>query len=563
MSETLGSDVDLQRFDTGVHYELYKFLGAQVQDNGVHFAVWAPNAKQVYVSGDFNSWQERTHPMEGGVVWKLFVPNVKIGTHYKYVIETKEGNILWKADPFAFQAQLRPETASIVADVSDFTWSPWEFCSEGPVSIYEVHLGSWKKGLGYIELAKELGAYCQKLGFTHVELLPITEHPLDESWGYQVSGFFAPTARFGTPKDFQQFVDLMHQQGIGVLLDWVPGHFPSDCFALAQFDGTYLYEYHDERLGFHPEWNTHVFDYASARVRNFLIASALFWLDVYHVDGLRIDAVQSIIMRDYARKDDQWIPNHMGGRENLEAIGFLRQLNQVIKKRFPGRLMCAEDSSIFYGVTHPEHTGGLAFDLKWSIGWMHETFDFFGTDFAHRDLKKLTHFFDYAFNERFILPLSHDEVVHEKKSLLAKMPGDEAQKFAGLRLLYAWQFFCPGRKLLFMGAEMGQKTEWSSNEELPWGQVNKGVMQLITDLNCFYRHRLYKTDFDASLCWEEKDYLKIKRGNLVGLFNFTLNTYDVQVKNQILNTDHSAYGGMGRDQLPPLTAVIYEQRSLS
>ena len=561
MDGTLEGEINLELFNTGVHYELYKFLGAQVREGGVQFSVWAPHAKQVYVAGDFNDWQEKTHPMEGGVVWQLFVPDVSVGTRYKYVIETGEGHILWKADPFAFQAQMRPETASIVADVSGFEWSPWEFAIEGPISVYEVHLGSWKKGLGYLELAEELGKYCQKLGFTHVELLPVTEHPLDESWGYQVSGFFAPTARFGTPRDFQQFVDHMHRQGIGVILDWVPGHFPTDGFALAQFDGTYLYEYHDERLGYHPEWDTHVFDYGSPRVRNFLIASALFWLDRYNVDGLRIDAVESIIMRDYARKD--WIPNERGGRENLEAIGFLRQLNTIVKERFPGRLMCAEDSSTFYGVTHPLDTHGMAFDLKWSLGWMHDTFDFFEADFEHRDLKKLTHTFDYAFNEKFILPLSHDEVVHEKKSLREKMPGDEAQKLANLRLLYGWMYFFPGRKLLFMGAEIAQKTEWASGGELPWDEADHGISQLITDLNQLYQNRLYKTDFDASINWEELGYLKIIRGDLVGLFNFGTSEYDIDVKNQILNTDHSAYGGLGREKLPPLTAIIYEQTGLS
>ena len=555
--------VDLVRFQNGIHYELYRFLGAQVKEGGVQFAVWAPNAKQVYVAGDFNGWQERTHPMEGGVVWQLFVPDIGCGTHYKYVIETKEGHVLWKADPMAFQAQMRPETASIVAKLDGFEWSRWEFKNEGPISIYEVHLGSWKKGLGYRELAKDLGPYVKDLGFTHVEILPVTEHPLDESWGYQVSGFYAPTSRFGTPQDFQCFVDEMHKMGLGVILDWVPGHFPKDGFGLAQFDGTYLYEYHDERLGFHPEWDTHVFDYASARVTNFLISSALFWLDIYHVDGLRIDAMESIIMRDYARCEGEWIPNAHGGRENLEAIDFLRHLNTVVKERYPGRLMCAEDSSIFYGVTHPIDVHGLDFDLKWSLGWMHDTFDFFAADFAHRDLKKLTYTFDYAFNERFILPLSHDEVVHGKKSLLSKMPGDEAQKKAQLRLLYAWLMFFPGKKLLFMGGELGQVDEWNCLGELPWNEADEGIKLCLKDLQHIYAEGLYKSDFDPSITWEIGDYLTVRRGKYIGLFNFGLGEYDVSMHDQIFHSDHEAYGGSNKNNLSALTAMIYEQGRLS
>ncbi|MCB1117039.1 MAG: 1,4-alpha-glucan branching protein GlgB [Chlamydiia bacterium] len=557
---TLISPTDIELFMRGVHYELYNLLGAHQKEGGVHFALWAKNAAQVYLAGDFNQWQEKSLPMhrnEAGI-WDIFVPGVAEGSQYKYVIETKEGHLLWKADPFAFYSQLRPETASVVANVDGYEWAPFEHNKEGPISIYEVHIGSWKKGLGYRDAAHELAKYCIDLGFTHIELMPITEYPLDASWGYQVSGYFAPTARYGTVRDFQYFVDHMHKNGIGVILDWVPSHFPTDGFSLAQFDGTPLFEYSHPLMGFHPQWNTYIFDYASPRVCNFLLASALFWFDKYHIDGLRIDAVESIIMRDFAKQD--FIPNIHGGRENLEAMNFLKHLNAAVKERYPKAIMCAEDSSYHAGITHQE---GLNFDYKWALGWMTDTFNFFQTPFEHRDLSRITCIFDYIFTERFIVPLSHDEVVHEKRSLLEKMPGDEGQKLAGLRMLFAWMFCSPGRPLLFMGAEIAQKGEWNFSESLDWERANHQIQKCLRDLNKIYCSGLFESDFDAGMKWEIGDYFTLRRGGYVALFNFTTNAYSVEIPEGAFTTDSPDYGGMGRAGLPPLTTIIYDEKRIS
>lgn len=553
------SPSDLELFEKGIHYELYDLLGAHLTEvDGVHgtrFAVWAPNAAQVYVSGDFNDWQEQMHPMQTSGVWELFIPGVRAGAHYKFIIVTPDGSKLWKADPFAFASQLRPETASIVTDICKYPWARWEF-KDRPVNIYEVHLGSWKQGLGYRELAIELAKYCKDLGFTHVEVLPITEHPLDESWGYQVSGFFAPTCRYGTPEDFQFFVDHLHQAGLGVILDWVPGHFPTDGFSLAQFDGTPLYEYHDPKMGYHPQWNTYIFDYVKPQVRNFLLASALFWFDKYNIDGIRIDAVESIIMRDFGRQDGEWIPNIHGGRENLEAIDFLQTLNAVVQERFPGRLICAEDSSFHPNMTVPTQEGGIGFSYKWGLGWMNDTLRFFHTLPEHRDLNVLAHIFTYIDQERFILPLSHDEVVHEKKSLLCKMPGEMQSKRAHLRLLYAWLYFCPGSKLLFMGGEFGQQTEWAVLDQLPWSHADNELKRCFSDLSHLWQAREWHSQCQCSI----DKYLSLQRGQTVAVFNFSTEPIDDHFENQLFNSDCTAYGGNGREGLPPLTAIIYEQK---
>ena len=544
----------------GVHYNLYDILGAHIRDGGVHFALWAKNAAQVYLAGDFNNWEEKSLPMsknEAGV-WELFVSDVGEGVRYKFVIETSEGHLLWKADPFAFYSQMRPETASVVTQVDGYEWSNFTHDKDGPMTTYEVHLGSWKQGLGYREAAHELASYCTEQGFTHIELMPITEHPLDASWGYQVSGYFAPTARYGTVRDFQYFVDHMHKCGIGVILDWVPSHFPMDGFGLAQFDGTPLFEYSNPKMGYHPQWDTYVFDYASARVCNFLLASALFWFDKYKIDGLRIDAVESIIMRDFAKPD--FIPNAHGGRENLEAMDFLRHLNTAVKERFPHAVMCAEDSSYYVGVTHPE---GLNFDYKWSLGWMNDTLRFFQAEPAHRDIAHLTCIFDYIFLERFMLPLSHDEVVHEKKSLLEKMPGDDLQKRANLRLLLAWMYCSPGRPLLFMGGELAQKGEWSHTDSIDWANGDPCIQKCVRDLNGLYRSGLFESDFDPDMKWEAGEYFTLRRGSFVALFNFSENEYSIDIPQGAFSTDHSDYGGQGRAGLPPLTAIIYDEAKIS
>ncbi len=467
------SDFDLYLLGEGKHYKSYEKLGAHVMElegiPGVAFAVWAPNARRVSVVGNFNNWDGHRHPMRvrgGSGIWELFVPGLRESEIYKYEIKGHNDYLGLKADPLAFYAELRPNNASIVHDIKGYAWQDQAWMEaraqrqplKAPLSIYEVHLGSWRRGegnrlLSYRELAEPLVDYVRDLGFTHVELLPVMEHPLDESWGYQTVGYFAPTSRHGTPQDFMYFVDYCHQHGIGVILDWVPAHFPSDAHGLAYFDGTHLYEHDDPRLREHPDWGTRIFNYGRAEVRNFLLTSALFWLEKYHADGLRVDAVASMLYLDYSRKSGEWIPNRYGGNENLDAIDFIKRFNELAHQDRPGMLTIAEESTAWPAVSRPTHMSGLGFSLKWNMGWMHDILVYYSKDPVHRKYHhhNLTFSLLYAFNENFVLVLSHDEVVHGKRALLAKMPGDAWQQFANLRSLYAFQFTHPGKKMLFMG----------------------------------------------------------------------------------------------------------------
>ncbi len=487
---------------------LYRFWGAHLVPGGVRFAVWAPNAKEVSVISDGNGWcagRDWLNSSDTGV-WSGVIPGVIPGTRYKYAIRTQSGQLLEKADPVGFYYEKRPQTASVVWSIRDFAWNDAEWLEKrsrtdwlrAPVSIYEVHLGSWKRPkdgrtfFNYRELAHSLADYVAEAGYTHIQLLPITEHPFDGSWGYQTTGYFAPSSRFGSPHDFQYFVDHMHQRGIGVLVDWVPGHFPTDAHGLANFDGTCLYEHADPRLGYHPDWNTLIFNYGRREVSEFLISSARFWCDVYHVDGIRVDAVASMLYLDYSRDSGQWIPNQYGGRENLEAIEFLRRMNIMLHGEFPGVVTIAEESTAWPGVSRPCYTGGLGFTMKWDMGWMNDTLRFMRRDsiFRNYHLNDLTFRSIYAFSENFVLPLSHDEVVHGKKSLLSQMSGDTWQKFANLRLLLSLQYTGPGKKLQFMGTEVGQWTEWNHDAEVDWPlrtfETHEGVRRMVCDLNRIY-----------------------------------------------------------------------------
>lgn len=497
---------------------LYRYLGAHLTSGGANFAVWAPNAKEVSVISDGNGWtpeRDWLNSSDTGV-WSGFIEGVQPGTHYKYAIRTHDDRIIEKADPVAFASELRPGTASIAWGLRELQWHDEEWLKvrretnwlESPVSCYEVHLGSWKRPHdgrtfhNYRELAHLLVEYMQETAYTHVQLMPITEHPFDGSWGYQTTGYFAPTSRFGTPSDFQYFVDYLHQHHFGVLLDWVPGHFPTDAFGLAQFDGTHLYEHADPRLGFHPDWNTLIFNYGRREVAEFLISSARFWCDVYHIDGLRVDAVASMLYLDYSRESGEWIPNKHGGRENLEAISFLQDFNTVMHAEFPGVMTIAEESTAWPGVSRPVYTGGLGFTMKWDMGWMNDTLRFMKRDPIHRrwHLNDLTFRNIYAFTENFMLPLSHDEVVHGKRSLLSQMSGDEWQKFANLRLLYGMQYAASGKKLQFMGGEIGQWNEWNHEGEIEWVlrtfESHEGIRRLTCDLNRLYCEQpaLYTSD---------------------------------------------------------------------
>ena len=519
-------DLDLHLIGEGNHFEKYRLFGAHVRTmegvTGVGFAVWAPNAQRVSVIGNFNGWDGRIHAMRlrgSSGVWELFIPGLEAGELYKFEIRGKHGEILEKADPYAQQMEVRPKTACIVHDQRRYQWGDQSWIEQRrrngpplaqPISIYEVHLGSWQREngafLNYRELAHRLVAYCQRLGFTHLELLPITEHPFDGSWGYQTVGYFAPTSRFGTPDDFRYFVDYCHQHGIGVFLDWVPAHFPKDSFGLARFDGTALYEHEDPRLGEHRDWGTLIFNFGRNEVRNFLIASALFWLDQFHIDGLRVDAVASMLYLDYSRNAGEWIPNRYGGRENLEAVEFLKQFNHLVHERFPGAVTMAEESTSWPMVSRPTYLGGLGFTMKWNMGWMNDSLSYFAHEPVHRSYhhNQMTFSMMYAFTENFILPFSHDEVVHGKGSMPGKMPGDDWQKFANLRALYGWQFTHPGKKLLFMGDEFGQWTEWNEDGALSWEQTphqpHAGLMRMVADLNRLYRERpeLHCNDFNGN-----------------------------------------------------------------
>jgi 1,4-alpha-glucan branching enzyme len=527
------SELDLHLVLEGRHEQLYERLGAHVREiggvAGTAFAVWAPNARSVSVVGDFNSWDGRLHPMRSlgfSGIWELFVPAVGSGERYKFEVRWHDGTVHLKADPLAFRTELPPANASIV-DRSRHEWSDGEWLERrrsadllrAPVSIYEVHLGSWRRNplednrpLHYLELADELSAYVRDLEFTHVELLPVMEHPFAGSWGYQVTGYFAPTSRFGTPDDFRCFVDRLHSNGVGVILDWVPAHFPRDDWALARFDGTALYEHADPRRGAHPDWGTLVFNFGRNEVRNFLLANALYWLREHHADGIRVDAVASMLYLDYSRKAGEWVPNAFGGREDLEAVSFVKELNEMLYASEPGVLSAAEESTAWPAVSRPTYVGGLGFGFKWNMGWMHDTLHYFQRDPVYRRFHhhELTFSLMYAFSENFVLPLSHDEVVHGKRSLLNKMPGDRWQKFANLRALYAYMWAHPGKKLLFMGGELGEWEEWNYDGSLHWNLLeyaeHQGVQSLVRDLNRLYRSEpaLHEVDFEpAGFHWLE------------------------------------------------------------
>ena len=519
------ADYDLYLFGQGKHWHAYRILGAHPHSvdsiSGVLFATWAPNAERVSVVGDFNQWDGRRHPMRSlgsSGVWELFVPDLNEGALYKFEIRNRQtGNIYLKADPYAQQFERRPSTASIVVGDSQYAWHDQDWLQRRaaadwlhkPMSVYEAHLGSWQRTehdefLNYRELANRLVAYVKEMGFTHIELMPITEHPLDASWGYQTIGHYAPTSRHGTPDDFRFFVDLCHQHDIGVLLDWVPGHFPKDPHGLARFDGTALYEHEDPRMGEHRDWGTLIFNYGRNEVRNFLLSSALYWLEEFHIDGLRVDAVASMLYLDYSRNAGEWIPNKYGGNENLEAIDFVRELNTVTHDQHPGTFVIAEESTAWPMVSRPTWVGGLGFSMKWNMGWMNDTLEFMKKDPIHRHYQHnmLTFSQLYAFTENFVLPFSHDEVVHGKQSILNRMPGDEWQRFANLRLLYTYMFTHPGKKLLFMGCEFGQGREWDHANALDWWvleyPVHQGIKTLVGDLNRLYRDSpaLHWHDFD-------------------------------------------------------------------
>jgi 1,4-alpha-glucan branching enzyme len=520
-------ELDLHLAGEGRHEQLYERLGAHVMKHqgvdGTAFAVWAPNAKAVSVVGDFNSWDGRLHQMRSlgsSGIWELFLPDVGVGCNYKYEILTQEHEIRLKADPYAFAAEMPPKTASVVYR-SKHEWNDDDWPQkrgdhvplDRPISIYEVHLGSWRlnplernRSLNYLELAEELSAYAKDMGFTHIELLPVMHHPFTGSWGYQVTGYFAPTPRFGEPDDFKTFVDVLHKNGLGVILDWVPAHFPRDDYALARFDGTYLYEHADPRRGAHPDWGTLVFNFGRNEVRNFLLSNALYWLREYHADGLRVDAVASMLYLDYSRKEGEWVPNEFGGREDLDAVSFLQEMNEMVHGRQPGVISAAEESTAWPGVSRPVYVGGLGFGFKWNMGWMHDTLEYFKQDPVYRRYHhhQLTFSLMYAFSENFILPLSHDEVVHGKGSLYSKMPGDHWQKHANLRALYAYMWSHPGKKLLFMGQEFAQEAEWSHERSLDWHLLEhgdkSGVQSLVRDLNRVYRDEpaLWEVDFDPT-----------------------------------------------------------------
>ncbi len=521
------TDFDLHLLAEGSHYRLWEKLGAHLTRvrsvPGVHFAVWAPNAKRASVVGDFNSWDGRRLPMrkhEGTGVWELFVPGLVEGENYKFELRLPDGSIALKVDPFAFRVEVPPKTAGKVHALEPYVWNDaewmekrrhWSFVT-APISVYEMHFGSWRRAakeshrsLSYREMAPELARYIKGLGFTHIELMPLTEHPFYPSWGYQTVNFFAPSGRYGGPDDLRFFIDALHAEGIGVILDWVPAHFPADAYALAQFDGTCLYEHADPRQGRHPDWGTLVFNYGRTEVCNFLIASALFWLEQYHFDGLRVDAVASMLYLDYSRKDGQWIPNRYGGRENLEAVEFLKNLNTLVHREHPGVLTIAEESTAWGGVSRPTYLGGLGFSLKWNMGWMHDTLEFFEKNPVHRKYhsNRLTFSMLYAYSENFVLALSHDEVVHGKGSLLSKMPGDSWQKRANLRALLGCMMGHPGKKLLFMGVEIGQWSEWNHDASLDWALLefpeHQGIQRWTADLNRLYlaEKSLHERDFSA------------------------------------------------------------------
>lgn len=522
---TIFPEFDQHLFASGNHWNIYQKLGAHLHTEdiikGVYFAVWAPNARRVSVVGDFNRWDGRCNPMRSldSGIWEIFIPELTEGCTYKFeILNLQTGEIMVKTDPYGQQFEFRPKTAAIVVDETKYQWSDDSWMNhrknhdwmQAAMSVYEVHLGSWRRNaqghfMSYKQLAIELVDYVKEMGFTHIELLPITEHPLDMSWGYQTTGYFAPTSRHGTADEFRHFVDICHQNNIGIILDWVPAHFPKDAFALARFDGTALYEHEDPRKGEHRDWGTLIFNYNRNEVKNFLLASANFWLEEYHLDGLRVDAVASMLYLDYSREKDHWIPNVYGGNENLEAIDFMRHMNAITHDQHPGTVVIAEESTSWPQVTRPTWTGGLGFSMKWNMGWMHDMLSYMQYDPVHRihHHNSLTFGMLYAFSENFVLPFSHDEVVYGKGSMLNKMPGDDWQRFANLRLLYTFMFTYPGKKLLFMGCEFGQGDEWNFNQALDWYVLDypfhSGLKTQIKDLNKLYTHHaaLYQHDFEC------------------------------------------------------------------
>lgn len=600
---------DIYLFNEGSHTRLYEKLGAHPvtmgNEDGVYFAVWAPNAEQVFVTGDFNNWKKRGVKLssrgESGI-WEGFIPGLRQGALYKYYIASREhGYRVEKADPFTFYSELPPKTASTVWDLS-YDWGDTDWMKsrkarnalDAPISIYEVHLGSWMRipeengrSLTYRELAPRLTSYVNDMGFTHVELMPVMEHPFGGSWGYQVTGYFAPTSRFGTPQDFMYMVDYLHQRNIGVILDWVPSHFPGDMHGLAYFDGTHLYEHADRRKGFHPDWKSYIFNYGRHEVRSFLLSSAIFWLDKYHVDGLRVDGVASMLYLDYSRKQGNWIPNQYGGRENLEAISFLRRFNEEVYKNYPDTQTIAEESTDWAMVSRPTYIGGLGFGMKWDMGWMHDTLEYFSKDPVHRKHhhNQLTFRMIYAFTENFVLSLSHDEVVHGKAALLSKMPGDDWQKFANLRLLFSYMFTQPGKKLLFMGDEFGQWREWNHEVSIDWHLLqydrHQALQRSVHDLAHIYRQEpaLHELDFDwKGFEWVDcNDWLSsvlsyLRRGKttedvILIACNFTpvpRSNYMLGVPRdgywqEIFNSDAVEYGGSGCGNEGGLTAYQLSQ----
>jgi 1,4-alpha-glucan branching enzyme len=584
-------ELDLHLFGEGKHQQSWRILGAHLATiddvEGCLFAVWAPNVQRVSVVGDFNGWNGHRHPMRNrgqSGIWELFVPGLHDNDAYKYEILSKHGLLFTKADPYGTRMGLRPETTSLITRDSAYEWkdaawltqrNDWDWQHEA-VSIYELHPGSWRQTedgdfLNYRDMADQLVAYITELGYTHIELMPITEHPLDESWGYQVSAYFAPTSRFGSPDDLRYLIDLCHQNDIGVILDWVPAHFPKDAFALARFNGEEVYEHSDPKRGEHKDWGTLIFDYGRHEVRNFLIASALYWIEEFHLDGLRVDAVASMLYLDYSREEGEWSPNQYGGREHIEAIEFLREVNEIIHQRFPGVITIAEESTAWPMVSRPTYMGGLGFSMKWNMGWMHDTLSYMEADPIYRKYNqdKLTFSQLYIWTENFVLPFSHDEVVHLKKSMLDKMPGDEWQRFANLRLLYAYQYAHPGKKLLFMGSEFGQWDEWNVKKPLDWALMDfpnhQGIHKLVSDLNRLYREQKALNQFDFSsegFQWidchdSEQSVLSfIRRGKeeqdtIICIFNFTpvpRESYRIGVPaathyEEVLNTDSRYYAG--------------------
>ena len=620
---------DRYLFNRSQHYKIYEKMGAHLMTvdgkDGVYFSVWAPNAQRVSVVGDFNNWDGRKDPMDllsDSGIWVLFIEGLKIGDIYKYEIKTKNGALLEKSDPYAICSEMRPKTASVIYSLDGYNWNDAEWIKKRaerdnkkmPASIYEVHLGSWKKRedgsfMSYRELADDLIPYVRELGFTHIELLPIEEHPFDGSWGYQVTGYFAPTSRFGEPKDLQYFIDKCHENNIGVILDWVPGHYPKDAHGLINFDGTALYEHEDPRKGEHMDWGTKIFNYGRLEVKNFLISNAMYWIDKFHFDGLRVDAVASMLYLDYSRREGEWIPNQFGGRENLEAIEFMKHLNSIMEQYYPGVYMIAEESTSFPSVSKPAYLGGLGFSFKWNMGWMHDTLSYIQKDPVYRKYHhgELTFSFVYAWSENFILPISHDEVVHGKGSMINKMPGDYWQKFANLRAYYTYMWTHPGKQLLFMGQEFGQFNEWDAEKALEWDLLgydsHKGIQKCIADLNKVYRENpaLWQKDcstegFYGINCGDSDNSVIsfIRYGEEWGDFvivavNFTpveKETYRLGVDEncyyeEIFNSDSQMYGGSnfgnaggvwsfnepshGKPfsidiKLPPLGAVIFKPK---